>query len=142
MIRSLLVAAVAAVTLALPTSALAGGQAYAGITDYAAFSNALGHTGADFTTGNGVVYQLRSYLQSNETGSYGITTSAVTHQIYNSGSPIPNNKSYRYTDAFACSQIPASATRLRVKVVLENAVTNTIDVAYGPSAPRASNCHG
>jgi hypothetical protein len=76
------------------------------------------------TTNNGVVYELRTYIQSNASGSYAIDTAARAHQIVNGGAPIPNYWSHWYTDHWDCqAEISPFATRYRVKAVLHNVVT-------------------
>lgn len=96
------------------------------------------------TVNNGIVYELRTYIQT-DTGpsqSYRIDTYAVAQQIYNAGRPIPNYWSHQYTDHWPCSQFSVLASRWRVKAVLENAVTNSVSVSESQPSAFRNPCNG
>lgn len=128
-----------AALLVLPSMAQAGCVADPGrAPGYLESGFVFATTGVACSTGNGVVYQLRSYIQADNGGYWHSVTRAATHPVIRPGVWYAR----RWTDFWACGNVSIRALRWRVKAVLENAVTNRRSVRYSVPRTRAPRCHG
>jgi regulator of RNase E activity RraA len=90
------------------------------------------------TSNNGSLYQTRVYMQSNDGGWHSINLCCPVTKSYSNP---PNNFLDEFIAPFGpCAQLAASATTVRVKQVLENMVTHSVDTSYGSYYTLPSSC--
>lgn len=87
------------------------------------------------TSNNGSHYQLRMYIQANSGGWHSVST-GISWDIYNP----PTNYLQRFNGGYGCAMFAQADTQARNKSVLENMVTHTTDIGYGPAANLPSSC--
>jgi len=139
MLKRLLVIALAAVgVLALPAAASACNATSAGAPVYV--DGQLRMTaGIHCDTYTGYTYQIRVYLQGNSGGSYH-SVHVPTPLVRNVAPPnIPNYT--RLDDYFeSCVYLTPQDSSIRIKTVIENRTTGSIDEAFSGGVARPANC--
>jgi hypothetical protein len=143
--RKLLILTCALAVLAFAPAAHAGCLASGGSTAFDSSKNSwIGHGAIQCTFNNGSDYELRIYLQTNETGSWSISTTSARTVYHKVGGLDDGYQSNRIIE-WPCSQANAVSppfTALRTKVVVENLNTGSIDVDYGALTYKGTACHG
>lgn len=133
--------ALAAVSGVAAPSAFAGCTAVAGASSFDPARGAIAtHHGITCTTNNGSDYQLRMYMQADNGGWHTTTPKVVKVPDY--ASPPDNYRDTTPVVYWQCNTtyVPTAANYVRSKSVIENMVTHTLSVLYGPALLIPSGC--